>query len=92
MENQKENYSTVVTLKKRTDLNISGVCDIVSSDESSVCLNTSDGLLVIDGDGLRITSMNVSGGEIVIIGKINSFSYSGKAESQKSGFFARMFK
>ena len=54
MENQKENFSTAIHLKKRTELAVSGVTDIVSSDENAICLNTPDGLLYVEGDGLRI--------------------------------------
>ena len=91
MENQKENFSTAIQLKKRTELSVSGVNDIVSSDENAICLSTPDGLLYVEGDGLRIISMNVSGGDIAVTGKVYSLSYSDKA-AQKSGFFARMFK
>lgn len=92
MENQKEIFSTTISLKKRSELNISGVNDIVSSDENSICLNTPDGLLLIEGDALRIISMSVSGGDIAIMGKIDSIVYNEKTQMQKSGFFARMFK
>ena len=92
MENQKENFSTIIQLKKRTELAVSGVTDIVSSDESAICLSTPDGPLYVEGEGLRIISMNVSGGELSVTGKVCSLAYSDKAEAQKSGFFARMFK
>lgn len=92
MENQKENFSTAVQLKKRTELSVSGVTDIVSSDENTICLNTPDGLLYVEGEGLRIISMNVSGGDIAVTGKVCSLAYSDKEAAQKSGFFARMFK
>lgn len=92
MENQKENFSTAILLKKRSELNVSGVNDIVSSDENSICLDTPDGQLLIEGEGLRIISMSVSGGDIDVTGKIDSIVYSEKTQMQKSGFFARMFK
>ncbi len=92
MENQKEIFSTTISLKKRSELNVSGVNDIVSSDENSICLDTPDGLLIIEGEGLRILSMSVSGGDIAVTGKIDSIVYNEKTQIQKSGFFARMFK
>ena len=92
MENQKEIFSTVISLKKRSELGISGVDDIISSDENSICLDTHDGLLEIVGDGLRIISMSATGGEISVTGKIDSLGYSDKTQMKKIGFFARMFK
>ncbi|MBQ8448709.1 MAG: hypothetical protein IJX27_07250 [Clostridia bacterium] len=92
MEQQKEIYSTAVSLKKRAELQVSGVLDIISSDENSVYLNTSDGALLAEGEGLHIISMNVSSGDITIEGKIDSLSYCERTPAQKSGFLARMFK
>jgi sporulation protein YabP len=92
MENQKETFSTAISLKKRAELSISGVTDIISSDENIICLNTTDGLLIIDGIGLRIISMNISGGDISVLGKIDSLTYSERNQKRKNGFFERMFK
>jgi len=92
MEQQKENYSTSIFLKKRSELQISGVSDIISSDENNIYLNTSDGALIIDGTELRIISMNVAQGDMTVEGKVDSIAYTEKEQTQKSGFFARMFK
>lgn len=92
MEQNKEIYSTLISLKKRSELQISGVSDIISSDENSVYLDTLDGTLVIEGSALRIISMNVAGKDLTLEGKIDSLVYNETAQSQKSGFFARMFK
>ena len=83
MENQKETFSTAISLKKRAELSISGVTDIISSDENIICLNTTDGLLIIDGIGLRIISMNISGGDISVLGKIDSLTYSERNQKRK---------
>ena len=92
MEQNKEIYSTLISLKKRSELQVSGVSDIISSDENSVYLDTSDGTLVIEGSSLRIISMNVAGGDLTLEGRIDSLVYNETAKSQKSGFLARMFK
>jgi sporulation protein YabP len=92
MEQNKEIYSTSISLKKRSELLVSGVSDIISSDESSIYLDTPDGGLIIEGSSLRIISMNVAGGDLTLEGKIDSLAYNEKAQAQKSGFFARMFK
>lgn len=92
MEKQKEKSSTVLTLNDRSLLSLNGISDIISSDEASVYLNTSDGALLIEGSELHIISMNVGSGEITLEGRIDALSYRDCAKDTKSGFFARMFK
>ena len=92
MEQQKETFSTAISLKKRSELNISGVSDIISSDENSIYLNTADGTLTVEGADLRIISIDVSGGYMNVEGKVDSLVYNDRTQTQKSGFFARMFR
>lgn len=92
MEQQKEKITTALALKNRSSLALNGVTDIVSSDETAVCLDTLDGGLAIEGSELHIISMNVGNGEITIEGRIDSISYHDKTQTQKNGFFTRIFK
>ena len=92
MEQQKEKKSTAISLKNRSELKIYGVSDIISSDENCICLNTADGILTLDGSALRIITINVTGGEMEVEGRIDGISYSENTQTQKSGFFARMFR
>jgi hypothetical protein len=36
--------------------------------------------------------MNISGGDISVLGKIDSLTYSERNQKRKNGFFERMFK
>lgn len=92
MEQQKEKITTSISLKNRSFLALTGVSDIISSDENTVYLDTIDGGLVVEGSELHIISMNVGNGEIILEGRVNSISYHDKAQSSKSGFLARIFK
>ena len=92
MEQTKEKISTELVLQNRAELNISGVCDIISSDENSILLDTVDGALEICGNELHIISMNVANGAMVVEGRIDTISYHDKQETKKSGFLARMFR
>ena len=51
-----------VTLKGRRSLYVSGVCDVISFDENSVIMQTTQGTLSIDGEELRIASFISPGG------------------------------
>lgn len=92
MEQQKEKNTTSISMKNRSLLSVSGASDIISSDESSVYLETLDGSLLIEGTELHIISMSVGNKEMLIEGRFNSLSFTDKAQTQKIGFFARMFK
>lgn len=92
MEQQKEKKTTELIMKNRSELSVSGICDIISSDENTVFLDTIDGGLEIAGSELHIISMNVATGSIIIEGKIDAISYHDKNPTQKNGFFARMFR
>ena len=92
MEQQKEKNSTSIALKNRAIINIEGVSDIISSDESSIYLDTVDGALMIDGSDLRIISMSTGNKEMIIEGRIDALAYNDKVQAKKSGFFARMLK
>lgn len=92
MEQTKEKNTTELILRNRAELNISGVCDIISSDENSIFLNTTDGTLEIGGSELHIISMNVASGTMIVDGKVDNISYHDKIQAQKNGFFARMFR
>ncbi len=92
MEQPKEKITTTLSLKNRSFLALTGISDIISSDENTVYLDTLDGGLVVEGSELHIISMNVGNGEIILDGRFDSISYHDKAQTSKTGFFARMFK
>ena len=92
MEQQNKNFSTEISLKKRLELLVSGVYEIISSDENSIHVNTSDGAILIEGENLRIINMSAATGTLSAEGLICSISYNDKIPLKKIGFFARMFQ
>lgn len=90
MESKEKN--TTLLLKNRTALSLTGVSDIISSDENSVYLDTIDGGLIIEGTELHIKSMNIGNGELSLEGRIDSISYHDKVQASKNGFWSRMFR
>ncbi len=77
-------------LENRMQLSVSGVQEVESFDEAAVALMTVKGLLVIRGEGLRLHSLSIDGGQVSVSGSIDSLSYE---EVQKSGsFLKRLFR
>ena len=68
---QKEEFRhTNLNVKERNSLTLNGVSNIIGFDEGYVTLATTDGKIIIEGEGLKIESLSKQGGEINISGKI----------------------
>ena len=73
---------------------ITGICDVVSFDESTIVLDTDMGLLTIKGKELHVSRLTLEKGEIDIEGNIDSLTYSSNESLRRSGesLFTRLFK
>lgn len=76
-----------LTLNQREDLNLSGVTEVVSFDDSSVILKTNLGVLTVLGDNLVLKTLSVEGGQVAVSGHISSLSYE---EPRAAGFWQRL--
>ena len=78
-------------LNERNELNVSGVRDVDSFDEESVVAFTDLGELIISGDELHISRLDVETGDLSIEGNVKSLVYEGNHPKGK-GFFSRLIK
>lgn len=76
-----------LTLNQREDLNLTGVTEVVSFDETAVILKTHLGTLHVLGDNLVLKTLSVDGGQVSVSGKIYSLVYE---EPRPEGFFRRL--
>lgn len=83
-----------ISLANRERLEITGVREVVSFDESQVILDTDMGLLSIKGKGLHVKRLMLEKGEADLDGMADSLVYSSNEAHRKSGesLFARLFK
>lgn len=82
-----------LSMTDRAHMEISGVTDVLSFDESSVSLVTELGSLEIDGDGLHISVLDVEKKKVVLDGKVDSVYYSNdavKKDGSDKGFLSRL--
>ncbi len=77
-------------IKSRARMEISGVENVISFDEESVCLETVMGELMIEGQNLRVSSLDSDRGNLLLDGKINALYYNTDAGETKKGFFGRL--
>ena len=68
-----------VAIKGRKHIDITGVREVVSFDETNVRLITSSGILNLEGEGLRIHVLNTADGAVAVTGKLNGVLYEDEA-------------
>ena len=74
----------------RTHAEIGGVSEVESFDEESVVLVTDCGMLTLEGEGLRIGTLDITRGVVEVSGKISGMYYSEGAPARR-GLRARFF-
>ena len=83
-----EKQELVITDWKSITLN--AVKEILGCDENTVIINTLKGKLSIEGNQLKIESLEKQNGNLVVKGEISAVFYN-DGESAKKGFFSRFF-
>lgn len=78
-----------LTLDARSRLSMSGVTEVESFDENTILLTTTRGPMTVHGQHLHLQQLSLSGGEVLIEGKVDAVLY--EDEAPAGGFFARLF-
>ena len=69
MKEERSSASQGIILENRKKLTISGMTDVDSFDEKTICLYTQLGELTVQGTGLHIDSMSIDSGDMTISGE-----------------------
>ena len=75
-------------LNERKKLTMTGGTEVVSFDETAVVLQTSLGLLIVQGQQLQLKNLSLEGGQVAVEGDINALSY----EEPRQGGWRRLFR
>ncbi|HHY78162.1 MAG TPA: sporulation protein YabP [Clostridiales bacterium] len=82
-----------INLEGREKLYITGITDVDSFNDTTVIVGTQMGELVIKGEELSISNLDVENGDVMIKGLIHSMVYESKAVNKsEKGFFKSLFK
>ena len=76
-----------LSLSSREHAELSGVTEVNSFDEESVVLSTACGELVVEGVGLRVGTLDMTRGVLVIDGKISGLYYTDTSQTKRKGLF-----
>ena len=66
---------------------LTGVAEVVSFDENTVVLQTSLGLLVVQGQQLQLKNLTLEGGQVAVEGSIRGLSYEEPRQTGWRGLF-----
>ena len=75
-------------LSERKMLTMTGVTEVVSFDENAVVLQTSLGLLIVQGQQLSLKNLSLEGGQVAVEGMISALAY----EEPRQGGWRRLFR
>lgn len=75
-------------MSERRSLTMTGVTEVVSFDENTVALQTSLGLLIVQGQQLQLKNLTLEGGQVAVEGTISALSY----EEPRQGGWRRLFR
>lgn len=80
-----------VTLVGREKLEITGVEEVESFDESTIIMSTNLGALIVRGEELHIETLSLDGGALKVEGKVESLTYE-EFHEPRGGLLSRLFR
>ncbi len=87
--NQERPLPHSVCIRNRQLAELDGIREVVSFDESSILMQSSDGELTVEGEGLRIDCFSAESGHVTVAGKINALYYTEHRSGGRRFFFSR---
>lgn len=79
-------------LLERNQLVITGVTHVDNYDEVEIFLQTKLGALIVKGEGLSISELNLESGKIIVNGTINQLNYSESQSKKGKGLLQKLLK
>lgn len=79
-----------IIMQDRCQLELTGVSDVDSFDDTTVLVYTSLGRLSVQGQGLHIRRLDLEGGSLSLEGQVDSLVYADLVHG--GGFFGRLFR
>ena len=75
--------SHTLHLDNRRKAALTGVMEVLAFDENQVVLRTESGEVALMGEGLHVTRLELSEGQLTVEGKVDSFLYTGPRKSSR---------
>lgn len=78
-----------LTLNDRKQLTMTGVCEVISFDDTAVILRTTMGTLTVQGSQLQLKTLSLDGGQVAVEGTVCALQY--EEERAAAGWKRRLF-
>lgn len=79
-----------VAMEERRKLTVSGVEEVESFDEHEIVMQTSQGCLIVRGEGLSVGRLSVDNGDVSVAGTVAELRY--EETPSERGLWARLFR
>lgn len=79
-----------LTMQDRAKVELTGVTEVISFDNTEIMLETVEGALRFGGEELHVKRLTLERGEIAIEGRIREISY--QESGRDKSFFGRLFR
>lgn len=80
-----------IRLDGRKKLHLTGISEVICFLEDHGEIISSQGILVVTGEGLHMEKLDLEKGEVFVTGRIDSLYYPAGEESGKKSLFQKLF-
>lgn len=89
VKTENTSVSHSISMKNQTNLNITGVLEVVSATDKVVVCKLPNSYLQIGGENLRVEKLSPEDKMLIIVGTVLDIKYVG---GQKGNFFKKLFR
>ena len=91
-DKQTKNNKGEIVMRARGELDITGVDEVINFDEEQVHLKSVDGEMMVEGEGIKIDTLDTERGIVKLNGRINAIYYASDPDKSKKGFFGKLMR
>lgn len=81
-----------IILRGRSELTVGGVEEVINFDEEGVRLKSVDGEMIIEGNDIKIGTLDTDRGVVSMRGRINGIYFASDPDKQKKGLFGKIMR
>ena len=84
--------SHTVHMENRSHLSVTGVTDVGCFNEHEAVLQTEAGDMVIEGENIHVTKLDLENGQVTLEGDISLIEYEEPVQKKKASLISRLFR
>lgn len=88
----KKNEVHSIRIENRNNTVITGVLDVDTFTEETIFLTIDKGALILKGQGLHISRLDLEEGKVIVTGFVHSAVYTEKKDKQAKSLLGRLLK